>query len=146
MTNTNRIEEAKHILTLIENVDKDDAKTLDEIDARVWCLRHEVLFELDKVLSCHRYYLSADKVLPHHKIKENFHTYPELHLSRDALKAIRLDGWEIRAHQSMSYGKPEFIFSLLKHGHLTELKLLPTEELAELHAIIQSYIWEWKNE
>ena len=139
------------LLKMIENVSPDDTDMLDEIDARVWCWLHghEVLSVEDGGIK----YLSLDINL--HVRSLRFRKYPKSSIkkrscaytrSRDALKGIRPDGCEVgvftnlgiaQCHITLGYDEEEMLFSV---------RDLPTEELAELHAIIQSIQWERDND
>lgn len=103
--------QAQEILKMIEEVDPSDETKMDEID------------------------LSVAKYLKQHKIWIGIVTR-----SRDALKAIRPDGW---------FGMIRFFgeYSVCNINHVhpfgnADSQHLPTEELAELHAIIQAIEYE----
>jgi len=106
------------ILKLIENVDPGDTNTLDKIDALTFVYTRQ---------------------------NESAVTHPQYTRSRDALKAIRPGGWWFDMEVTIigkewvySCGLPNFIDT----DSLVESKPLPTEELAELHAIIQAIEYE----
>lgn len=120
---------AQELLKMIETVDPNDKAKLDEIDARVWCyINDREYFEHDdeKVW----FYLGG--------IARTYVCYDNYTRSRDALKQIRPDGW----HPSVwTYdGGSRCIISGYVGGVLYEFdsKILKTEELSELHAIIQA--------
>ena len=129
--------EAKRILEMIEGVSPDDVGTLDEIDARVWC------------------WITKHQKCPH-RVAVNNARVKKYTRSRDALKSIRPDGWNVQ----ISYGrsvhlkhKTTALVSMISHkdGHEVTSPnktdtALPTEELAELHAIIQAIEWERSHE
>lgn len=124
------------ILKLIEEVDPADTARLDDIDEKV------------------RFFIDGFK-RPHPEIIGEsayiIHTYgwDEYTRSRDALKAIRPKGWEI---QIQSFGKKSDCWScyitkktdtFTTEKHLqSHLDAHQTEELAELHAIIQAIAYE----
>ncbi|MCK5616805.1 hypothetical protein KAR91_83865 [Candidatus Pacearchaeota archaeon] len=126
---------ATELLKMIETVDPADTAKMDEIDSRVWCyLKQYATVELSsgEVMDAWRHYILEDNI-------------PQYTRSRDALKAIRPDGcWfhEIKYwHGQLSYQCQYYIYVDKRY----EKKLtpnLPTEELAELHAIIQAIEWE----
>lgn len=142
----------KEILNLIENVDPNDTDTLDEIDARVWCLveGHEYLS------------LKSRRAIQYHH-KDGYETAtapgvtPHYCTSRDALKSIRPVGWHWKANRLYSAERflrekgwsEGFAFVLSKYKKNKDGRIevvfqteqnpaFPTEELAELHAIIQA--------
>jgi hypothetical protein len=130
--------DAQNILKMIGTVDPSDAAKLDEIDARVWCWLRGYIFEhVDSG------FVKAVGRPPYLGIKK----YTR---SRDALKSIRPEG----------YGVPNFckyfdgFVSAISKGDIKEnnLRIISapkcrTEELAELHAIIQAIDYErGKNE
>ena len=122
---------------LIETVDPDDTDKLDEIDARVWCY-------IDKT----KHLLHTDGHATTINWKGDNITYysnfiPKYTRSRDALKAIRPDIFSpvcLRYNQIMSLW--EFQLFAFGYNYKITSPFLPTEELAELHAIIQAIAWE----
>tara|TARA_A100000172_G_scaffold78648_2_gene64480 strand:+ start:36 stop:425 length:390 start_codon:yes stop_codon:yes gene_type:complete len=118
------MEQGKKILELIENVDPKDTDALDEIDMEM----HKLLYSWSGIRGKR----------PHIKYTR----------SRDALKEVRPEGFEFPkdvltnvAGFIFGYGCPAF-----NNGKfLAYYKPLPTEELAELHAIIQAIMWERDN-
>lgn len=137
--------EAETILKMIEAVGKDDTDTLDEIDARYWCWRNGHSY------TGHTYWTRDDGskgvgITPYHE--------PErVSRSRDALKKERPEGWVYelligptgkswmdihRPYDSDTYP--------LTFGKGFKSPVLPTEELAEFHAIVQAKVWEENNE
>lgn len=113
--------EAKTILRMIEAVDPGDAKTLDEIDAKIW------------------WFLNPEKKSAYLGIDYNPQKYTR---SRDALKAIRPEGirnWNIGMGKRKTYG-----CSIEYDGCVvfSASDMFPTEELAELHAIISAIEYE----
>ena len=129
--------EADKILEMIENVDSEDTGTLDEIDARVWCFLAE------------REFTTVDDVLDrqvHLFLGPRFRCYTR---SRDALKSIRPEGygvletkwdWDTKVKPYRNLWSVFFAaLGLFAHPNyeFQSPKLL-SEELAELHAIIQA--------
>lgn len=134
---------AKQILEMIETVDPDDTAKLDEIDARVHCYLASC-----KYAGMNTYYvfrLDASTQCEEHEIRiEDLTKYTR---SRDALKAIRPEEYFITVRGQETLG---FVAQVWTSKNKTEagyaggfmseppVKELPTEELAELHAIIQA--------
>lgn len=128
---------AKDILKLIEEVDPSDTAKLDEIDARVWCLIHGQKYGGKNPAGDECFVNGYDGLTPTKARKARKYTR-----SRDALKSIRPEGWDFRISvwpnelgKGRSYvwadkGKKQFRYSL------------PTEELVELHAILQAIGYE----
>lgn len=124
-------DEAKKILEMIENVSPDDTNTLDEIDARV-CF---YLNPGEKM-----YYDGLEDYLIGVRDQHYMRIHSQYTRSRDALKSIRPEG----VITTVSY-YPEG-FEGYAVGAKGQSPRLPTEELAELHAIIQAIEWERNNE
>lgn len=129
------------IMKMIEEVSPDDAAKLDEIDARVWCYLHGYKFAAckhDRIFVLDEYQCEIEKL--------NGVCFLKYTRSRDALKAIRplnfefpLDVLTNGAGFVFGYGCPAFNNGTFLAGYK---KPLPTEELAELHAIIQAIAHE----
>jgi len=142
---------ADKILEMIESVKPDDSDTLDEIDALshlyiskdvvdcgkqifidrgLWAVRKTKLLDCQMFRKKGSWFEVSDLF-----ICGDFIKYTR---SRDALKAIRPEGWvgwiwSCHAENSCK----------LNNGvKFTNSPGLPTEELAELHAIIQAIEWE----
>lgn len=113
---------SKDLLKLIETVNPDDTVVLDEIDRKV-----------------RRFIFGRQKDFIHP---------PQYTRSRDALKIIRPDGWFWNAGHNESNSGGLFAFSMYSFTNSPVLTSpdLPTEELAELHVIIQAIQWERDNE
>jgi hypothetical protein len=136
---------AKETLQMIETVSPDDTAKLDVIDARVWCWLNGKNFYKDGNLNC---WWDESRVSPWQArwlveyLEDENWRYTR---SRDALKAIRPEGWQFCV-TNYDDGQAEIITY-----HAGELvgeigqKWLPTEELAELHAIIQAIEYERNN-
>lgn len=114
---------AQEILKLIEEVDPKDTAKLDEIDARVWCYLNNQDQE------------STEFGVPRWMYAVRSKPYTR---SRDALKAIRPEGWRVF---NLSEGDM-FEFDLGKTNARVFRGQAITEELAELAAIIQAINYE----
>lgn len=129
---------AQEILRMIEGVAVDDTDSLNEINAHV-----HIYVGKDASLMA-RYEWNIEKCL------SLYRQYPQLVSdycgSRDALKAIRPDGWWPASYERdrvcvgscptrigyENQKNPGF------ENRIHSPRFLPTEELAELHAIIQA--------
>jgi len=138
MTPQQQISQGKHILKMIEAVDKDDVDTLDEIDARFWCLVNGYEFSkcVEGIIYKYVYEIEPDDF----DFSETEYTR-----SRDALKGARLDGWYYDTNTdkdgTICYGdKGEWGTLEIRSPDLS------TEELAEFWAITQSRIYELEME
>ena len=136
---------AQEILKLIEEVSPDDTAKLDEIDARVMAYLEGWEFKdycrMYNEERTHCFTLEENEML--------FAFYYTR--SRDALKAIRPNGyaqsWPTRySTGSLTY---EYSFFLIDSGGAVITAFVsptrPTEELAELHAIIKAIEYERNN-
>jgi hypothetical protein len=120
--------EAEAILKIIETVDPADTAKLDEIDARVQKF----------LINDPRYVLKdvAGQWIIHEPGKFNFKNKATIYTrSRDALKAIRPEGWAF-------YINSRGVCQAYSSDNVIRVLPLPTEELAELHAIIQAIEYE----
>lgn len=130
--------EAETILKLIETVSPDDTTKLDELNMRVaFFLENKPYPEWKGIEKC----FDLDRRM-----------VPNWCGSRDALKAIRPEGWHYECnkicdgtfwaalHQEVDAGPCGDA-----EGMSCEAWYRKTEELAELHAIIQSLEWERQN-
>lgn len=143
----NRIEAAKHILGMIESVDHQYCEQLEEIEARWLACTNGHIFESYGVseYSVDTNVLKVSGTNPDERTAYQDHLIPAVARSRDALKAARPEGWDLkitpikRWKESTSYAA-----KALGDDHLYS-PTLETEELAELHAIIQAWIWVWEN-
>lgn len=110
----------KEILKMIEEVDPSDTAKLDEIDARVWCC----------LMGC--------------RFESMNHPYTR---SRDALKAIRPEGWRWWVSQQDDNAGTWNAGCQQQHVpyHVMLEGGFKTEELAELHAILQAIQCERDN-
>lgn len=128
---------AQEILKLIEEVDPNDTAKLDEIDARVWCYIHGERYAFNEALSEHGFNNGYGGITSTKARKARKYTR-----SRDALKAIRPDGfWPIKLYKDCNV----FRFELTNGSRIASSAWLETEELAELHAIIQAIFWDREN-
>lgn len=134
------------ILKMIEEVSPDDTAKLDEIDARVFAV----------VTPNTEYHetgaMAVTTITPQghkHSMGRKSWGWPQYTRSRDALKAIRPDGWRVTGISQGNAvcwgcsilpvdGKAAFDFV----GNSCRWSEAPTEELAELHAIIQAIAYE----
>lgn len=143
----------KQILELIENVDPSNTDALDEIDARVWCWLDD------------KEYAGQDK-LGNQIYKEREGCFPmvgcgsfeagnvkQYTRSRDALKAIRPEGWRICIEDFSSFKctlmpydsgfEPDpNNYEIIWDDPASKVGKGKTEELAELHAVIQVIEYE----
>lgn len=147
--------DAKTILNMIETVDPNDTAKMDEIDARVWCFVSfwNKFSSIDKGRL-----LYIDTCGPHMRGSFKIKYIPQYTRSRDALKAIRPEGWAVeylnQCQRQDGLPKPECFYDwwecrLFKkpENYGTEMLVrrgikIVTEELAELHAIIQAIEYE----
>lgn len=134
--------EAQKILDLIETVDPADSEALDEIDARVWCWLNGEEFDFDPKWA--KTWRQKNRPQPYT-------------CSRDSLKSIRPEGWKftVRPVCAVEPWTLRYFCSCCKpvwdkeknvrediHHIYDANKSLPTEELAELHAIISAIQYE----
>jgi len=130
--------DAETILKMIEEVDPEDTENLDEIDARTMCFIQGWEF-LETHLGQFEY-----KIPGVMSFMPFYETTPKYTRSRDALKAIRPEGWffTIMPHLIVGGGflqvEAEAENSKYDNKLSTLAEELQTEELAELHAIIQA--------
>lgn len=119
-----RMTEAQTILKMIEVVDPGDDIRLDMIDDYV-----DVYLNPKHNRHCGA---TGQMIMP----------APFYSRSRDTLKSIRPEGWTLTTIQAK-----DFTLSKLSPPYICDIryltsKRLPTEELAELHAIIQAIEYE----
>lgn len=137
---------AEEILRLIETVDPSDAAKLDEIDARVWCYLHDVNFlSIGKTdWGSTRFQFSCK--CHDEKQEELLLSSYYVTRSRDALKTIRPEGWFFFI---TNFDREHSWFQADGHKETWDEISTPvckTEELAELHAIIQAIAHERGNQ
>lgn len=131
------------ILKMIEAVSPDDTAKLDEIDARVF----EFLTRKETKNTWHP---SAKKAW----IAFQWRWVPKYTRSRDALKAIRPEGWRFEMFFVWPDVGEEYTYKAFNRKLGAKLDVInmvsdvflecvsETEELAELHAIIQAIAYE----
>lgn len=137
---------SEEILKLIETVDPEDSAAMDEIDARVWCWIEGLQF-----VSYGRFDFWArghgrqwDKRITFNG-NQTVYLTEKYTRSRDALKAIRPEGLYFDLSSDEKGVICKFDTGALAEYTFSSLEL-PTEELAELHAIIQAIQWERDND
>jgi hypothetical protein len=116
-----------------------DTAKLDEIDAMVWCwLRGDNFIRVtdDGMVSFCTMGLLGSTI--------NEADFPSYSRSRDALKAIRPEGWKFKTEYFA--GQFHTVPFLRNPFALPYSPLLPSEELAELHAIIQALEYERRDQ
>jgi hypothetical protein len=115
---------AAKILSLIETVEPGDAARLDEIDCRVACFLQEMEYGAPYT-------------------KAFLRAFPQYTRSRDALKSIRPEGWTPATFKTDTAWYSEYRRGFqTSYDHVVLCLKAPTEELAELHAIIQAIAFE----
>lgn len=135
--------DAKTILKMIETVAPDDTEKLKEIEILFWSwylgipiddiyvdYDGDISFQYDGKHQDHNFLPSST---PYHLVTR----------SRDALKAIRPEGWGFKIETpgrcvAVNYSKPLGYVTWAT----TEMVDLLTEELAELHTIVQAIEYE----
>ena len=137
--------EAKKILELIENVDPSDIVELRKLDCLVHCFVTGT--PICKEIS-DSWYMGTGK--------GDLHSPPKYTRSRDALKSIRPDGWAImiaNTDTSADLNSVGKVWSahMVKieaedAGHCCSSEGLKTEELAELHAVLQAIEYDRRQE
>lgn len=140
--------EAQKILEMIESVDPNDTDTLNEIDARAWCFvrkpDHQFCgIEIDKTgfrIKAPDQFEETIKYSDFKHVSNKHSNGCDFTRSRDRLKTIRPEGWGFIC-------SPDNCTAIHKHTGL-EFALCAgkSEELAELHAIIQAIEWERNHE
>ena len=130
---------SKELLELIENVDPEDSDVLDEIDARthvyIGFYWHGDLEPWENGAG-HWGFMKGCCCKSDRQFAQDFLKYTR---SRDALKAIRPEGWFF---DTCTDAAGTECYSDKGDVNLTNDISLPTEELAELHAIIQAISYE----
>lgn len=155
--------EAQTILKMIEEAAPDDTDTLDEIDARVWCFLNNIPWS--RIGRSYDDAPYAEEWFYFDKLKSPFNRTKGLSTkytrSRDALKSIRPEGWVFNSRSVRGFDPYSYKFTTsgfkpvwdrekqiredIHHIYKPGLSL-PTEELAELHAIIQAIDYERQND
>jgi len=136
---------------MIEQVSPDDTAKLDEIDARVWCYLNKETFTGGYVETNFIYNYHTKENKGGYLLDEDEH---RLTRSRDALKAIRPESCEFIQVMQNNIGNAYCQLNLDGSEFQTPFGdkndapnhcasgWLPTEELAELHAIIQAIAYK----
>jgi len=146
---------AQEILKMIESVDPSDTAKLDEIDARVWLYLKHKISDFGGVIyprlgaPFFKYqwqptYNAEARSGPAQKEQRSFGNIPEYTRSRDALKAIRPEGWIC---QGFFYNPATNVCGYnfsppTRHCVFTGDNGYGNEELAELRAILQAIEYE----
>jgi hypothetical protein len=136
----NRIEQGKELLKLIEEVNVNDFRTLDFIDVKFDCLLENNEIEV----------VDGEMTIDGNFVFQE--DFPQYTRSRDALKAIRPEGWAFTVSMNENGDSLAQAFKGCNRNAPADVELRSplenrlTEELAELHAIIQALIWEAENE
>ncbi len=142
------MERVEDILKMIETVDPNDTAKLDEIDTRVWCyLKGYEYIHGGQITNAHK---RADIWIKHDNqfggCNVCFPTWIKYTRSRDALKEIRPEGWTHCIRNRGECWVVEFARLDAKdpfRADMIEVEGLGvTEELAELHAILQAIAYE----
>ena len=140
MNNTDKIKEAKLIQRMI--VDKSDADEINKLVLRVITgadIVH-IVVDYDNSLYC------TDSDSTEVDLGDCYYSHETQYTtSLDACQSLMLEGWLISIQESKVAGGFKCI---LYYAHLAEVasphfKIMPE---AWLHAILQSYIYEWSNE
>lgn len=152
--------EAQKILWMIENVSVDDAGALDEIDARFYAWFKCVQYAthegsgLDYGDCYGRPLYTKLYTKPKKEQRNGYASVKPYTRSRDALKSIRPEGWCFEMGFTWPDVGNEFTYKAFNRklgleddceGRLCDICLTAncvTEELAELHAIIQAIEYE----
>jgi len=132
---------SKEILKLIESVDPNDTAKMDEIDARIsFFIDCERKWKFDRIQNGLVYY--ASEFGGTYLLGNGIYSGPKYTRSRDALKAIRPEGWEYTMFQLNVHWRCK-----LRPPNGSSIRdvtsiLQRTEELAELDAVIQAIEYE----
>lgn len=157
--------EAQKILQMIETVNPEDAATLDEIDARVKCYTNTTYCqEFLYLVNRNGRYGDGFSYYCEHKGRRELRSeriVTKHTRSRDALKSIRPEGWQVSICEPSTKNDAtcELIqvknkvdnqgYAIQKEHYVSSPTMQNkgfTEELAELHAIIQAIEWERNND
>ena len=140
----------EEILKMIEEVDPSDTAKLNEIDARVWCFINQKKYygQMQKAsLVDRKCFAYGNDAGPTHWCVVGERAlnvwFADLYTrSRDALKAIRPEGYAVKVESSLF--KNECFAWLLSEDMNTVFRAInmPTEELAELSTILQAINYE----
>jgi len=130
--------ETQKILDRIENVDPADTKTMDEIDARVWCWNKKL--ELDSIKCMKVFFLQDGEICL--KDVENIPKYTR---SIDAQERdLALDGWNWYGSSQYFSDTDRNVNTFVYHKGDVECHSpdLPKEPLARLHVRVQAIDYE----
>ncbi len=144
----------EEILKMIEEADPADTAKLNEIDARVYFYLYGGKFV--KIHSRTVPYIGGKSLTRNYIVYEKNGETEEYSCdsffeddwclgytrSRDALKAIRPKGWKLYIEEF--YNVFSCNLRLMDDVYRVDIHKLPTEELAELYAIIQAIEYERK--
>lgn len=140
-----QIEQARHILRLIETVTPDDTEMLDEIDARFWCLLNGHKFK--RMLN--KPYRNQDAPYSFYKSNGEWDKRVvsgtiQFTRSFDACQAAMPEGWGIIEMGFMKDGRAYCVLCNEDGAYISsaEEHSLP---LAFLSAIIEAMIWAMEN-
>lgn len=128
--------EAETILQLIQSASPDDTAKLREIDWTFfqWLYPGRYVVDNDFRIGMDSFLINGAVQPPYSLI--NLRRVPQYTRSCDALKAIRPEGWTFEIQK---VGKDGYT---CRYGDVIHAPYSPTEELAELHAIIQAIAYE----
>ena len=121
------------LLKFIESVDPLDLDALNEIDSRVWCFLHGG--HIEKARGSGRRIIVTKNAAGNESVIDSW-DINQYTRSRDALKSIRPEGWYISVTAYLEGGYCATLVNT--KGFKTDYLCLPTEEIAELRAIIQA--------
>lgn len=137
---------AQTILTMIEAVDPADAGVMDEIDARICCLKSGLEFVRMYAPSPNGKYAEVSRytgIIAGQKSQQNLLNSQKFTRSIDAQEALRRDGWRFSyVRESVREDAGLFYCTLLNWNSQAQIMSpisLPTEPLARLHAWVQ--VW-----
>lgn len=135
---------------MLAAVDPSDTAKLDEIDARVWCWLNNYEFLYMEPMNVMRIDFHARSTENGQGYRNPTHNVPLCTRSRDALKAIRPEGWVFGLAYRPTNG--EWVFGSFKPESIGKATWIDdnwddfsegkTEELAELGAVIQAIAYE----
>lgn len=145
---------------MIEAVDHNSMDALNTLSC-LWDALHNTHWAFDKLQHSSNNHLSyyckpRESTKDFHRSRWPTWSATLVATSRDALKAARPEGWKFSIKYDWAieryvssgcsdYKKPNNIntqYAKVCSPYLENI----TEELAELHAIIQAWIWIWENE
>lgn len=133
--------EIQKILAMLENVADGDHETMDEIDARVWCVEHQERFDF---MDDNGTFFATNKQGKQICFMPDVPKYTR---SIDAQNEIDTSGWDMMVLQVGAKGVDCL---MVRHKNNLSIKTihvfnLPTEPIARLHAKLQAVEWERGN-